>query len=281
MNKKEITLFDTPLFTKISVETPTAESLELPSEACFAFIAKGDNQIFSYDQNIKASKGHVILSLCGLTVGNMLTTLSQGYIETIIVHFNRELLNKAFGNKKPKLWNELDSPVTKFVVQSEADNLIESYFKSIDPLFSNTSALDNHLLSLKLHEIIILLLKSGDSKHIRKIINSLFSEKEFSFKELVDAHIDTTDSIENLATLTHNSLSTFKRKFKEVYQTTPSKYKIKRNTEKVAKLLRISDMSITSIGYECGFKSPSHLSRAFKDRFGLTPTEYRLNFSDK
>jgi AraC-like DNA-binding protein len=281
MNKSQITLYNSPLFTKISLATPSDKSLDLPSEACFVFIVKGDDQVFSFDQNIKASNGHVILSLCGLTVGNMLASLSKGYLETIIVHFNLDLLNNVFGNNKPEFWHELESPVSQYVVQSEANNLIESYFKSIDSLFSNTSALDKQFLAIKLQEIIILLLKSDNSKHIRKIINSLFSEKEFSFKELVDAHIDTTDSIENLAILTHNSLSTFKRKFKKVYQTTPSKYKVKKNTEKVAKLLRISDKSITSIGYECGFKSPSHLSRAFKNRFGLTPSEYRLNYSDK
>lgn len=45
--------------------------------------------------------------------------------------------------------------------------------------------------------------------------------------------------------------------------------------EKVAKLLKFSNNSIAEISYECGFSSPSTLSRSFKHYFGLAPSAYR------
>lgn len=38
-----------------------------------------------------------------------------------------------------------------------------------------------------------------------------------------------------------------------------------------------SDDKITAIAYHCGFSSLSYFSRAFKDRYGLTPNQYKTN----
>jgi len=43
---------------------------------------------------------------------------------------------------------------------------------------------------------------------------------------------------------------------------------------KAAHLLRTTDMNITEVIYDVGFGSNSHFSKAFKARFGMTPTEY-------
>ena len=43
-------------------------------------------------------------------------------------------------------------------------------------------------------------------------------------------------------------------------------------------LLDNSQMPITSIGYEAGFKDPSYFARAFKQYASCTPSEYRLAY---
>jgi AraC-like DNA-binding protein len=221
------------------------------------------------------------VSYCGLTLGSMMSDLPAGRVHTVMVHFNREVLNKVFEGEKPQLWEELQRPVTRYVVQTAANELLRHYFSSIVFLFENHAALTEHMLKLKLKEIILLLLQSDNSEYVRQIIKSLFSEREFSFKELVEAHIEQTDSIENLAMLTHCSVSTFKRRFREVFDTTPAKYRLRLRLSRVADLLKTSDSPISSIGYACGFETPEHLSRAFKKQYGLSPSQYRLSFSVK
>ena len=54
-----------------------------------------------------------------------------------------------------------------------------------------------------------------------------------------------------------------------------------RRLDKVAEQLRVSDDAISHIGYDLGFESPEHLSRAFRNKFGVTPSSYRLNSSVK
>jgi transcriptional regulator GlxA family with amidase domain len=108
-----------------------------------------------------------------------------------------------------------------------------------------------------------------------EIVRSLFSERIFGFKEIVEANIYEPVAMERLAALTNHSLTSFKKEFKRIYNTTPGAYIIRKRVERVADLLTFSDEDICRIGYQCGFTSPAHLSRVFKSRYGITPSEYR------
>jgi len=278
---KSIEFLGKPLFTWLDFNTPMEESLPIPSEACFTYIIEGDSHSISKNEGISAKTGEVILSLCGLTLSHMLTDQEQGRINSIIIHFHPDQLKEIYKDSKPPFWSEIDAPVTQYIVQMAASNLIKQYIEGVINLFENREAVTEEILILKLKEIILLLLQTKDSIQINQMVKSLFSERTFSFKEIVEAHIYLPITLEDLAGLTNTSLSTFKREFKKIYQSTPAAYIIDQRAEKVAQLLKLSDEPISSIGYQCGFSTPAHLSRVFKSKYGLTPSEYRLNLSDK
>lgn len=50
---------------------------------------------------------------------------------------------------------------------------------------------------------------------------------------------------------------------------------IKSRLEFAAELLLYSDMSITEIGYKCGYRSPVHFSRQFSKFMGVSPSAWR------
>ncbi|MGH8220542.1 MAG: AraC family transcriptional regulator [Steroidobacteraceae bacterium] len=60
---------------------------------------------------------------------------------------------------------------------------------------------------------------------------------------------------------------------------TPSRFLIERRLEAAAGLLRQLDgpCSVTDVALQCGFSDLSYFSRAFRCRFGRSPSEYRLN----
>lgn len=278
---KTIDLWARPLFTWVTMETPMQQVVSLPSEACFAYIMEGDNHSLSVKPEVKAEAGQVILSLCGYTVGRMLSEQEKGRVSTVVVHFHTELLKKAYQNEPPTFWKELETPVVQFIVQMAASELVKRYFEGLIYLFEYREAVSEEILILKLKELIALLMQTESSPQILQIMRSLFSERTFSLKEVVDAHICTPATVENLAALTNHSLSSFKREFKRIYGDTPASYIMDKRAEKVAGLLSVSDDSISHIGYDCGFTSPAHLSRVFKNKYGVTPSEYRLNLSGK
>jgi AraC family transcriptional activator of tynA and feaB len=40
---------------------------------------------------------------------------------------------------------------------------------------------------------------------------------------------------------------------------------------------RFDGLGIAEIAWKCGFSEPSHFARRFRERFGATPSAYRLN----
>lgn len=119
-------------------------------------------------------------------------------------------------------------------------------------------------------------MQTDNHPKVTQIIRSLFSERTFDFKETVEAHLYTHTSIADLASLTNTSISTFKRKFIKIYEETPYRYILNKRIEKAASILKVSDDTIGSIAYECGFSTPTQLSRLFKIRYNKTPSQYRL-----
>jgi AraC-like DNA-binding protein len=67
----------------------------------------------------------------------------------------------------------------------------------------------------------------------------------------------------------------FSRLFKEVVGVGFMDYVLNKRMDFAKERLNHSQMPITSIGYEAGFKDPSYFARAFKQYAGCTPSEYR------
>ncbi|CAM1373347.1 AraC family transcriptional regulator [Tenacibaculum xiamenense] len=97
--------------------------------------------------------------------------------------------------------------------------------------------------------------------------------------DYVNANLNRTISLEELATVCFFSPYHFHRVFFGVTGETVFDCTNRLRLEKVAKLLKYSSNSISIISHECGFSSPSVLSRAFKLHFGVSPSVYRS--SDK
>lgn len=67
----------------------------------------------------------------------------------------------------------------------------------------------------------------------------------------------------------------FSRLFKEAHGVGFMEYVLRKRMELAKELLCNSQMPVTSIGYEAGFKDPSYFARAFKQCLGRTPSDYR------
>jgi AraC-like DNA-binding protein len=70
----------------------------------------------------------------------------------------------------------------------------------------------------------------------------------------------------------------FSRVFKEANGLGFTDYVLNKRMSFAKELLDNSQMPITSIGYEAGFKDPSYFARAFKQYANCTPSEYRLAY---
>ena len=81
-------------------------------------------------------------------------------------------------------------------------------------------------------------------------------------------------TVENMANNANMSVSTFQRKYKQLYGITPIADLYNMRFEK-SKMLLDTGYSIPYVLNSCCFKSFQHFSRFFKEREGITPSEYR------
>ena len=108
-------------------------------------------------------------------------------------------------------------------------------------------------------------LTSGHQKH--KALGRIMAYIDQSFRESIDQ--------KELAKRCGMTPFRFSRLFKEVNGVGFMEYILGKRMEFAKDLLVNSQMPVTSIGYEAGFKDPSYFARAFKQLAGCTPSEYR------
>jgi AraC-like DNA-binding protein len=82
--------------------------------------------------------------------------------------------------------------------------------------------------------------------------------------------------LEEFASLCGRSLSAFKRDFKNLYNQTPGKWLNEKRLEYAKALLLTTDMNVNEICYESGFRNSSHFNKTFKDKYEITPKQFRL-----
>lgn len=77
-----------------------------------------------------------------------------------------------------------------------------------------------------------------------------------------------------LARQCHISEVYFRRLFTECYRVTPKQFLIDIRINKAKQLLTDGVLKISAIAASCGFTNQYHFCRLFKEKTGLTPTEY-------
>lgn len=139
-----------------------------------------------------------------------------------------------------------------------------------DEQFRHDDAAEN----IKMTELIYLITSHEDSCIKSKILSNVDAAKE-NFEQTIYDHIFKDVSIEELARLTHRSLTSFKKEFRRHFEMPPHKWYIRQRLMHSRLLLISTSKSISEIGNECTFPNTSHFIKLFKKEYQMTPATYR------
>ncbi|MEL6810860.1 MAG: AraC family transcriptional regulator [Bacteroidota bacterium] len=273
-------LYDKHIFERVVLKPPLKAPGIMPNEACFIYAAEGESHVYSATEEMHLHTEEAVVMKCGNYFNEWLKTKNSDSCEAIAVHFYPEVLKKIYDKELPAFFKEVEKVKPVCIEKVKASRLLKNYIDSLMYYFNNPELVSDELLKLKLKELILLLARTDNAESIQRLIASLFTPTEYSFKELIEANVYNNLTLEELALLHNTSLSSFKREFKKVYNTSPAKYFKQRKLQRAAKLISHTNERIGEIAFNCGFTEVAHFSRSFQEQFGCSPTQYRLTHTN-
>lgn len=182
--------------------------------------------------------------------------------------FIRETLKDLTINEK---YNQPPEPI----ISVNLNDKLKGYFYSIMPYFSNTSDLDRALVKLKFRELIINLAVTKENKALNAYFRSVKDSSKPSIQEIMEYNFSYNLKLQEYASLCCRSLSSFKRDFRMIYQTSPQRWLTERRLNYAKTLLETTGKPVSDVLFESGFENLSHFSRAFKQKFSVSPSKFR------
>jgi len=261
------------LIEKMTIKPPFHYEAIFQDRGCFIYFKETGPRLVSSDYNKQLQGNEAVLLKCGSHFVDLLKDTDEHKVEVLVVHFFPEILKKLYANELPKIISKQKNRNSSDVVVSS--DVLSKFIDSLDFYFQNPTLVNNDLLELKIKELVLLLIQSKNIDSISELIADLYSSNSISVKEVVELHLFSNLKIEQLAKLSNQSLSSFKRSFKKVYNNSPTKYINDRRLEKAKKLLKLTKMSIGDIAFEVGFQDALYFTRLFKTKTGIPPSKYR------
>ncbi|QNL48739.1 helix-turn-helix transcriptional regulator [Olivibacter sp. SDN3] len=279
---KKIDLYGKTLIQKVVLKSPFEFIFPVSEQACFLYMLAGEMQYQFDDEHINIPTNYSLLLNCIHSGRRIHESNLNSNGEIVIVTFHSDILKKVYQREFPILFQQPQNKVTN--QSSEIVNnefLIKKYIEGLLFYFENPSLVSDEILILKLKEIILLLSQTRNAETIQVILSQLFSPITYTFKQIVEANLFLQIGIEELAQQTNLSVSSFKREFKKLYNDSPANYIKTKRLERAAELLLISDERITDIAFDCGFNDLANFTKSFRDKYDITPTNYRLKLNNK
>lgn len=241
----------------------------------FSLLVEGHKSVHTPHHHIQISDDQFLL----LTSGHYLMTEKlispQGNYQSILLFFTQQAL-ASFFHKYPNLLHTSQTQEPGGYVQAfTKDDFLKGFIQSLHIITSNGHEMPAALQVLKLEELLLYLSHKHPSQLAGlQALAQHSCETDQALKKLVESHIESNITIEELAFLSNMSFSTFKRRFLKLYGIAPSKWFLQKKMEHAAALLRLGKEKPGEICYKIGYENHSSFSYSFKQMYGVTPREY-------
>lgn len=155
------------------------------------------------------------------------------------------------------------------------DEFVVNFITSLELLSRSSAAVSADMKLLKLEELLLHLLETDPARLLAFQTIKPHETGDAGIRNVVERNIGNAVSLEELAFLCNMSLSTFKRRFEKIYNTSPNKWFLHQRMELAKDLLRHHGEKPGEVFYKVGYQNHSSFSQSFKQIVGVTPTEFQ------
>ncbi len=187
----------------------------------------------------------------------------------ICIYLDETVLRRFFAGRPVMTIKETD----RLVVALTPSAHLQTYAASLSPYPGSKTLSNLQLTQLKMQELLYLLLELQPD--LEGLLSDFSAPGKIDLEAHMNQHYRTNISLSQFAYLTGRSLATFKRDFKQVFNTTPSQWLLQKRLNDAHCLITRMDARARDIYRELGFKSLSHFNHAYKRSFDMTPAKGR------
>ncbi len=239
-------------------------------------IAQGAKEIVAGSKPMRFDCFHYLLSTIPMPIQGRVTESSEAepfLAMNIALEMStvRELLQQMDAEEcaSEVLASDLNSGVQ---IHPLDDSLSDVLVRLLDALESDESA--RILGQMAIKEIYYRLLRGPE----RMMLQAFAQQDRHSCRiarvlDFIQANLNQTLSVGELADMANMSASSFHEHFKNVTDTSPQQYVKSMRLDMARKRLVEEDITVSEAAYQVGYSSLSQFSREFKRLFGVSPTQ--------
>ncbi len=153
--------------------------------------------------------------------------------------------------------------------------LLESLYFTVFNYLQQSEKISTELVNLKVKELLNLIAIDPANRNLLCWLNTLHQTSKTDLDTVMQKNFHFDLDMDEYARLSGRSLATFKRDFKKKYNDTPRNWLNSKRLQYARSLLISSELNMSEVCFECGFRNVSHFNKLFKEHFGLTPSQYK------
>lgn len=235
------------------------------------FVTKGEVEILCNEFSRIIKSGEVIL--IPKSADSAIRILRN---TEIVIHSFTQLLNLC---DRFALEN-LETYTNKISYNFEAIKIATPLYSFLESLsfYLDNKLFCKHIQEIKQTEMFMLFRAFYSKEECAALFYPLLSIN-IDFKNMILENFQNVRTVQELADICCLSLTTFNRRFKELFKDSPYNWILKQKAKHIQMKLRQPNIPICDIIEEYGFSSPGHFTSYCKTHFNMTPTELRKKLS--
>lgn len=245
------------------------DSDQIVPELTLSFMLSGKKELRFADRKIEGNAGDIALIRKNELLKSVKMSDKNGYsYQSVSIFFTPEILRKY------AVENNIQTTVRysgKPYIDLTQSKFIQAYFESFLPYFNQPEKLTAKIAAIKTVEALELLL--SHHSNLEQMIFDLSEPFKIDLEKYMNKNFAFNIPIKDFARLTGRSLSTFKRDFKTIYNSTPEKWLRERRLDEAMFLITEKKQRPSEVYFMVGFENFSHFSASFKEQFGVNASE--------
>lgn len=232
------------------------------------FMIKGVKEIVDENDRYKMNNEQIGLVSSGNMLMSERVTLKEEF-ESLLLFFSNDFLTKFL--KKYEINIREQSEEHPPVMTFPKDDYLLTFQRSMKIL--EKDFVKKNFRLAKMEEILLYLYEKYPNSIRGFIHKAITKTQNLSVVQVTQNHLFDNLNSQELAFLCNMSLSTFRRKFQEVYDTSPKKYFVSQKMKQAIYMLQ-QKMRPSDFYFELGYENLSSFSKEFKKHFGVSPRSY-------